>query len=212
MLITAHGGAFNTGRNSKLFFDTIKDYNVDVIEVDIWKSGKLLYLSHMPSLMPKRCLPLEYAFDFIAKYDFKINCDVKQRNLVKHVLELAQKKGVTERIIFTGSVCKVDIKNLSHGEVYLNKFFFTCGQIKTNNVKKMKERIDSLKCSNIKGINLKYTYCTEEFLNECQKYDLPVSVFVVDNPKEMERLAKRTELANITTNYPDKILKLIYNK
>ena len=37
MLITAHGGALGTGRNTPEFFETVKGYAVDVIEVDVYK-------------------------------------------------------------------------------------------------------------------------------------------------------------------------------
>ena len=209
MLITAHGGAMKTHRNSKLYFDTIVSYDVDILEVDIWKFGGLLYLSHLPSLFPSRCIPLSYAFEVIAKYDYRINCDVKQKHLVKDVLTLAEKMGVLDRIIFTGSVCADDINYLNEGEVYLNKSFFGMRRPLPADVKTMKDRIDSLFNPRIKGLNLKYTFCTEEFLEECQKNALPVSVFVVDNSIEMKRLVKHTELANITTNYPDELMKLL---
>lgn len=209
MLITAHGGALRTHRNSKLYFDTIISYAVDIIEVDIWKFGGLLYLSHLPSLLPMMRIPLSYAFEVIAEHNYRINCDVKQKHLVKDVLALAEKMGVLDRIIFTGSVSKDDINHLTAGEVYLNKSFFKNRHPVPSDVKAMKAYIDSFGNSRIKGVNLKYTFCTEEFLEECQKNALPVSVFVVDNLKEMNRLVKHTELANITTNYPDELMKLL---
>ncbi len=209
MLVTAHGGALYTHRNSVQFFEKIKDYSVDIIEVDIWKCGKLLYLSHMPSVFPFMRKTLSYAFDYIKTHDFRINCDVKQRHLVKPVVELAKQKGVLERIIFTGSVCRDDILDLQGAEVYLNKSFFGLKSPKASDVKGMKSLVDSFNCSSIKGINLRYTFCTEDFLDQCRRLALPVSVFVVDKQYEMIRLTKRTELANITTNHPDTILNML---
>jgi glycosyltransferase involved in cell wall biosynthesis len=213
MLVTAHGGALGTHRNSKSFFENISGYAVDVVEVDIWKAGGLLYLSHLPSLIPSLRLPLSHAFEYIKERGFKINCDVKQRGLVKPVLDLAQKIGVLPNIIFTGSVCENDVKDLYAGEVYLNKSFFKLrGTPTPADVSAMKARIDSFKCERLKGLNLRFTICTEEFLAECKKQELPVSVFVVDQKAEMERLSKHPELANITTNRPDELLTLLGRK
>ena len=34
-MITAHGGALGTGRNSRMYFDNVSAYNADAIEVDV---------------------------------------------------------------------------------------------------------------------------------------------------------------------------------
>lgn len=206
MLITAHGGAHNTSRNSKRFFNDIANYNVDVVEVDIWKCGKLLYMSHLPGI-PCFKLPLSYAFKFIKKHNFKINCDVKQKGLVRYVLELAKKEDVLDRIIFTGSVSSGDIKYLTEGEVYLNKSFFKLRSPAPSDVKYMAEYIKSFECPRISGINLKYTFLSDEFLAECEKHNLKVSAFVVDDESEMDRLSKHGIVVNITSNYPSKLLE-----
>lgn len=210
MLVTAHGGSFDTGRNSKKYFEKICSYAVDVLEVDIWKWGRKLYLSHLPSLVPNRCLSLSYAFEIVAKYNFKINCDVKQHNLIKSVIELAKEKGVLDKILFTGNTISLtDIKNLTSGEIYLNRPFFKIRKPKPSDVKNIKDYIDSFNNPRIKGINFNHLYCTEEFLDECKSQGVAVSVFVVDSEIEQRRLAKHSELHNITTNYPDKVLELI---
>ena len=187
MLITAHGGAHKTSRNSKRFFFDISHYNVDVVEVDIWRCGKKLYLSHLPSF-PCLRLPLAYAFRFIKKYDFKINCDVKQTGLVKDVLKLAKQEDVQDRIIFTGSVSVKDLKYLDSGEVYLNKSFF--------------------KLPHPKSYDFRHTYLTDQFLAECEKHSLPISTFVVNSEKDMDRLLKYKIIANITTNLPKRLLEI----
>lgn len=103
MLLTAHGGALGTGRNSALYFETIKDYDADIIEVDVHKKGKLLYISHLSRLFPKKAIPLSFVFEFIKKHDFSVNCDIKRGGLAKSVLELAREMGVANRVIFTGN-------------------------------------------------------------------------------------------------------------
>lgn len=209
MFITAHGGSLKTSRNSHYFMKKIADYNVDIIEVDIRKFGKLLYLSHLPTLFPYFTTYLRYAFKFISQYNFKINCDVKKNGLVKPVLDLAKEMGVADRIIFTGKISPEDIKYLDAGEVYLNKTFFKLKCPRVKDVKWMKEYIDSFNNPRISGLNLKYIFVTDEFIEECNKYNLPISAFVVDDVKEMIRLFKHTKLANFTTNIPDVALEML---
>ena len=82
MLITAHGGALGTGRNSQKFFDTIKDYEVDVIEVDVQRRKERLYISHASGFCAKKP-SLEYVFEYIKEHDFMVNCDMKERGWSK---------------------------------------------------------------------------------------------------------------------------------
>ncbi|NLL56191.1 MAG: hypothetical protein GX242_03150 [Clostridiales bacterium] len=206
MLITAHSGAHKTRRNSKKYFDDIAKYNVDAIEVDIYKFGKTLYLSHMPSF-PSLRLPLTFAFDFIKQHNFKINCDVKQIGIVKDVLYLAQKHDVLDKIIFTGSVWPGDLKHLEHGEVYLNKSFFRLLSPRPRDVKTIARYIKTLNCQRISGINFKHTYLSDEFLAECKKHQVNVSTFVVNSEKEMDRLLQHEIVVNITTDNASKLLE-----
>ena len=53
-MITAHGGALGTGRNTQAYFDNIDKYQADAIEVDIWKKGDLLYLSHFAGVVLRK--------------------------------------------------------------------------------------------------------------------------------------------------------------
>lgn len=208
MDITAHGGALKTGRNTPKYFDTIKNYKVDIIEVDIYKCKDLLYISHLPSLFPKRRLPLSFVFEFIEKYDFRVNCDVKTRGLVRPVLELAEKMGVSHRIIFTGAVKDVDMEFLTAGEAYLNASYF--GELKPypENIAKIKQCIDSLGNERIKGLNLGYKFCSEKMLEEADRVGLKLSIYTVDDQEVLKRLCSHAEIDNITTNIPDVALRL----
>ncbi len=209
-LLTAHGGALKTGRNSPRFFEVIKDHKVDVVEVDIQKRGELLYISHLPKIFcAEACLSLAYVFDFAAQYGFKVNCDVKRKGIVKDVLALAKEKKVLDKIIFTGSVSKKDIPYLNGGIAYLNKNFFFPIRIKKENMQKIKNIITSFNNPRLVGINFKHTYLNEEVLKECQKIDLPISTFTIDNDTILEAFCKKTFLHNITTNKPDTALQYL---
>ena len=157
MIITAHGGALNTGRNTKLYFDTIADYSVDAIEVDIYSGrGGRLYISHMPMLpwRQKRALPLSFVFEYVKEQGFKVNCDVKQKGLVKPVLDLARSLGAEEHIYFTGSVSPAEIKDLTAGEAALNVVFFGGLVPSVKTAEKFKKVIDDCQNERVKALNL----------------------------------------------------------
>lgn len=209
-MVTAHGGSLNTSRNSLKYFETIKDYKVDIIEVDIQKRGKLLYLNHTPRIINAgKCVPLSYAFEFIKQHNFKINCDLKRRWIVKDVIALAKKMGVEDRLIFTGSVSPKDIKHLTAGIAYLNKKYFKHIKITVPNMQKIKDKITKYNNPRVIGINFRYNFLTDEILAECERINLPVSAFTVDKVDHMKSLCNNTFLDNITTNKPDEALEII---
>ena len=91
-MVTAHGGAMGTGRITEAFFDNIDNYKADAFEVDIWKRGKLLYLSHFPSYISyKKKLTLRYAFEVAKEKGLKINCDLKQKGIIKKIIQRINK-------------------------------------------------------------------------------------------------------------------------
>lgn len=208
MLLTAHGGALKTGRNTPAFFQKMIEYNADVIEVDIYKKGQLLYISHLPKLFVKRALSLEFVFGYIKENNFMVNCDLKTKGLVEPVLKLAKEMQVQDKIIFTGAVTKKDIEHLKSGQAYLNAGFFFPNKIKTTNLGCVKSTIDSLNNPRIKGINISYRYCSEQFLERAKDIGLELSLFTVDDICQLKRLMSHQEIANITTNIIDKAIEI----
>ena len=76
-MITAHGGALGTGRNTRLYFDNIGVYCADAIEVDIYRKDGLLYLSHLPApLSYRKKVTLKEAFELVKRTGHKSNCDL----------------------------------------------------------------------------------------------------------------------------------------
>lgn len=214
MIITAHGGALKTGRNTLNFFETIYDYGVDAIEVDIRLRGDELVLAHLPhEACKKDALTLRYALEYAKNNDLFINCDVKAKFMVKKVLALAAEIGVSEQIIFTGSVSRGDLKNLGGGAcAYLNKSFFPLAAT-PKNAPKIKAIIDKYASKypdcKIVGINFNYKLVSDEFAKACNDCGVRISTFTVDNPAEIERIAKLEAIDNITTNIPDKALTIL---
>lgn len=208
MMITAHGGALLTGRNTYRYFKKMTEYKTDAIEVDIMKRGKTLYLAHiMPSLFPKRKVPLSFVFEYCKEHNVMVNCDVKRKGLVKPVLELAKKLGAEQYIYFTGSVVPREVKHLDGGIAYVNTLFYKkkC-PLSLENLPKIKEYLDSFHNERIKGINIPYIYASNEFIKKAKEIGLGLSIYTVDDAL-LERLICLSP-DNITTNKIDVALAL----
>ncbi len=199
-MITAHGGALGTGRNSKIYFENISTFKADAIEVDVHRRGGLLYLSHLPAPFSyRKKITLAQAFAFARKNNVKINCDLKGRGLVADVIKLAKEMEVTDLLIFTGSVRLTDSDVLTEGEAWVNRIKGL--PYKAKNVAKIKKALDDVNNPHFAGLNVNKMYITDAFLAECKKYGVKLSIFTVDSYKELKRLVP-LEPANITTNYP----------
>ena len=203
-MITAHGGALGTGRNTKAFFKNIDKYNADAIEVDIWRNGDMLYLSHFPAFFRyKKKLTLKFAFETVKEKGIKINCDMKMGGLTKDVIALAKEVGVQDQLIFTGCVRLSDDKYIDCGQAWFNSVGI---EYTKANVKAIKEKLDSYNNPHFAGINVNYKKIDLDFIEECKKYDLKLSVFRIDGGKALQMYGKIID-GNITTNQPIKLRK-----
>lgn len=204
MLFTAHSGANGTPANETGFFEEMKHVNADVIEVDIRNVKGRLMLTHnkVRFWQKKELLSLEYAFEFIKEYDFSINCDLKTPGLVHDLMALIEKCGVEDRIIITGSAGDAeDLKNIRFGDLYVNADYLP--KLLPKNVKKMRDILDQMgPCA--KGINISYKDVTDEFFLACEKENVPVSVFTVDDVSLIKKYAAYPAVVNITTRMASK--------
>ncbi len=209
MMITAHGGALGTGRNTPLYFKSMEDYLVDAIEIDLRKKNGKIYLAHSPFYLfnPKK-LTLKRAFEFVKKNGWTVNCDVKRSGLVKEVLSEAKNMGIEDNILFTGSVSEADLRDLDAGCVYLNATFFPY-KMTEENVPQIKKHIEKFKNPRIKGININFRCVTDGFASACERENLKISVYTVDEPELIKRLVAYSAVVNVTTNIPDKGLEIL---
>ncbi len=203
MLITAHGGALGTGRNTPKYFETIKDYKVDAIEVDIHMRAGILYISHLPKLFYHKTLPLSFVFEYLKETPFLVNCDVKRTGLVAPVIKLASVYNVQDRLYFTGAISKKDLADATSGDIYLNAGFFSPVRVTAANLELIAEKISLLDCQNVKGLNLNYKSINNVFLDKAKELGLALSLYTVDDKDKLKELLTRKELANITTNRVD---------
>lgn len=106
-LITAHSGAENTIDNTLESIRVMADCGADIIEIDVRMHEGVLIMSHDEP--EAQCDALEDAFRIVREHPgLKMNIDLKQSGIVCAVAELAEKCGVTDRLLFTGAVGEED--------------------------------------------------------------------------------------------------------
>ena len=131
---------------------------------------------------------------------------------MRPVADLAKEMGVSDMVYFTGEAEKETVANLDAGEVYLNLSFFKGLSFVPGRLRAFKVVTDSIHNPRVKGVNVNYKLCSDEILDEAHDCDLNLSVYTVDDPGELERLGRREELKNITTNRPDLLHALLNGK
>ncbi|MDE5618712.1 MAG: glycerophosphodiester phosphodiesterase [Clostridia bacterium] len=208
-MITAHGGALGTIRNSKLYFARADSYLCDTLEVDVRRKGGRLYLNHTPRFITLMgTLSLAYAFDVVKDKDMLINCDLKSRGIAQAVESLALEMGVADKLIFTGSITEKEASELTCGMAFFNSLdgiSYSAG-----NAGEIKRRLDSYNSKVFAGINVNKWLVTDEFIRECVAEGIKVSLFTINSRREALKYATMG-LYNITTNIPDTVYSIVGN-
>ncbi len=203
-MITAHGGALKTGRNTRRYFKAMANLTMEAIEVDIRTLNGELYLghTHVPFLKKNR-VKLREAFEFCKAYNKRINCDVKERGIVKLVQALAKEMDIERLVYFTGSVTPEEVKDLGECDLYANNSFYSEKySLNVENLPKIKEYLDSFNSPRVKGININYLLTSRELWSKAMELGLGVSIFTVDNVKYLEEIVNMG-FDNVTTNKVD---------
>ncbi|MFI3229208.1 MAG: hypothetical protein R3Y23_03495 [Bacillota bacterium] len=200
-MITAHGGALDTGRNSYKYFRTISNYKVEAIEVNVWKMwGKLCIAHNLPPIIPQKFISLEYVFGFCKTTNKMVNLDLKCKNIAKDIVALAKKMNVEQYIKFSGKLSAQDINNIDVGEIFVNtQFYPTLGTPSVSNLKAIKDYLDTFNNPCLKGINIPYRYASTELIEMANSIGLNLSVYICDEKLLLERLIP-LDVYNITTN------------
>ena len=191
-MITAHGGALGTGRNSLRYFEEMARHpEIEAVEVDIRRLGGRLWLGHVivPVFGSKR-IPFEYVLEFCKTYSKRVNCDVKARGMVRDVVAAAKKADAVKNIYFTGSVSPEEVKYLDGADAYLNNSFA------------------SFKAEELKGLNVNYKFADAGVRKAVREAGLGLSVYTVDDEAALKEIvAERND--NVTTNKPDMAYKFL---
>lgn len=205
--ITAHTGCEKTPPNSIEHIHAALLSGAEIIEVDIHKDGDLLYLSHDEDPNPGSRPALEECFKIVSPQNgIKVNCDVKRFGLVKPVVELALKYGMTDRIHFTGQVGPEDQQYLKDSNVlsgWWNSIFPSA-----RDYENIKYAMDFLNQYNRdKVICVHYKMLNDEILALAKDNGYLYTVWTVDEDEDIVKMLK-LGLVNITTNRPVRALEL----
>ncbi len=211
MIITAHGGALGTGRNTQKYFDAMQKIDgVDALEVDVRKCGKRLYLGH--TFIPfrkKNRIAISCVLELCVKKGYRLNCDLKRVGLVKMLYEEAYKAGAIDLVYLTGIIKKSELNELKGMSIYVNDTFYLhkFGPPRQDNLEKIKNYIDSFNCHEIKGLNVSQIFINNGFIDRAKEIGLRLSIYTVDDEKSLKNLMGRV-VDNITTNRIDLALSI----
>lgn len=202
-VITAHSGCEGTLPNSREHITEAIKSNAEMIEIDVRRSGKFLYLSHDVSENPEECVSLDEFLDMVMPYEkIRINFDVKTDELVPYVMEKVNSRNMAKRAVFTG-MCndkKEEIESLG-GELWMSLW---PSEDNEGDIMKLEKRCTQ---EGLKVINLHYSMITAENIKRLKDKKLTFSAWTVDSEEEIRRLLE-AGVFNITTRCPRLALKL----
>ncbi|MBE6751412.1 MAG: glycerophosphodiester phosphodiesterase [Ruminococcaceae bacterium] len=207
---TAHTGCCGTEDNSLEAIKVGIENGADIVEFDLYFNNEnVAVLSHDK---PKgNEVTLDEAFELISTYnDIKVNVDVKLCNdNLRVVYDLAEKHNITDRMFFTG-INLQDVETVKK-ECPSVPYYLNYDVLKEN--KQTPEYLNDLvkivKDSGAVGINFNKDSATKELVDTFHNNDLLVSIWTVNEEKDMYKILYFAP-DNITTRNPD-ILKEILN-
>lgn len=215
--LTAHSGAEHTADNSLEFVRYALTLPVDAFEIDVQRNaqGKLA-LGHDEA--GEHAPTLEEAFALTAAHPtMKINCDLKQSGLEKEVGELAQKAGLTGRLIFSGTVnaqtWATDEMLRQISEVYLNieeyepDLYENYRNIPDYELQAAAAIADVCKRYGVRTVNINHMLVTRRFVEALAQDGLRVSAWTVNEEKDM-RWFFAQGVHNVTTREPIRAIAL----
>lgn len=211
-MITAHGGALGTGRNTLKYFEEMATHpEIEAVEVDIRSRGGKLWLGHVVvPFSPAKRIPLEYVFEFCKTHGKRVNCDVKARGMVRDVVKLAKSMDAVPNIYFTGSVSPDEVGDLDGADAYLNNSFYPYSLTEAN-VERIRDYIASFGAAELKGLNVNYKFAGAAVRRAVREAGLGLSVFTVDDEEALKLIVKEGN-DNVTTNRPDLAYKFLAEK
>lgn len=206
---TAHTGCCGTDDNSLEAIKVGIEHGADIVEFDLYFNDEnIAVLSHDE---PKgNEVTLDEAFELISTYnDVKVNIDVKLCNDNLHIVyDFAEKFNITDRIFFTG-INLEDVETVKK-ECPSVPYYLNYDVSKEN--KQTTEYLDDLvkivKDSGAVGINFNKDSATKELVDTFHNNDLLVSIWTVNEEKDMYKILYFAP-DNITTRNPDVLKTLL---
>lgn len=205
---TAHTGCCGTEDNSLEAIKVGIEHGADIVEFDLYFNNEnVAVLSHDA---PKgNEVTLDEAFNLISTYEeIQVNVDVKQCTDLHIVYELAEKYSITDRIFFTGIFLE-DVEIVKK-ECPVVPYYLNYDVLKANKQtpEYLNNLVKSVKDSGAVGINFNKDSATKELVDTFHNNDLLVSIWTVNDKKDMYKILYLAP-DNITTRNPDVLKELL---
>lgn len=198
-IITAHSGCEGTPPNSIEHINAAIASGAEIVEVDVRMRDGLLFLSHdAPEDISGRAT-LEDCFRLVKETeDLSMNLDLKTPGLVTPMLDLAEKYGLCERIVFTGACNDCRAQAVSRGADMWRSMW------KGDSIP------DGIAANRLDGspaLNVWHPMINEEYDRELKSFSNGFSAWTVDDEADIIRFLK-LGIRNITTRKPVLALSL----
>lgn len=207
-LITAHSGADATPANSMEFAQYALASDADAIEVDVRRQpgGNALILSHDAPGDGAQTL-LQQVFEKAAgQASVRVNCDLKELGLESQVVALANRMGILDRLIFSGTVDPTNLRDLPilGQQVYWNideqipALYARCQRDPAYALEAAEEMCRRCAQFGVQTINAYEGLVDDRFLDILCSHHIAVSVWTVDDEARLAYFLSRG-VRNITT-------------
>ncbi len=218
IVITAHAGCEGTVDNTWDSIVTAKDTGCDVVELDVRKWRGEMLLSHNEIREGDKPVRLEDAFNLLRDTGKRINCDLKEEGIFEDVKAMAEKTGVIDQLLYTGSVTIGDIEKF---ESQRGKIFFNVENLfskkETERLReeggasldeaKLKEVFETYKKLGLTGMNIYFKLVDEKLLAFAKEYGVRVAVWTVDEEADMKAVMQ-LPIFGVTTRCVKKWIEL----
>ena len=204
--ITAHSDAEGMPQNSMEFLQYALQTAADVIEVDVHRdphTGALVLTHDWEE--GGAYVSLEAAFIMVSQHpSMRVNCDLKEAGLEPQVIGLAKKLGITERLIFSGTVDPEQVPLANREQIHWNieeqipDLYQRCQHDPAYVSQAAEEMCKRCIPLGIRTINVYHALACDSFLDVLERSSIGASVWVVDEPEQIRRFLSRG-VCSITT-------------
>ena len=205
---TAHTGCVDTKDNSLEAIEVGAKHGAQIVEFDLnfLEDGTPVLAHDDPT---GNETTLDQAFKKVSEYEnLKVNVDAKSVQNLKAVVDLAEKHDVSDRIFYTGIELK-DVETIKRDSpgvpYYLN---VSVDKPKNQTPEYLQNLVNEVKNCGAIGINFNKDNATKELVEIFHENGLLVSIWTVNNEKEMYEILHLSP-DNITTRRPDKISEIL---
>ncbi len=154
---------------------------------------------------------LDDIIDLIKGSGIVINLDVKEDESIESIVKTINDQKMLDNVFISGCE-RIRASFFKHNypefQVLLNIGTDLSHLVLTDNISAAKTIYRYASLAGCCGINLPYQFCSSEIVEFMHKRFLPVSVWTVDKPEEMKKIAKMS-VFSITTNRPRKLREIL---